>query len=154
MAKFKLRSELITPLTNAGIIDGDGNMKYRITYKTNRITGETMHEVVFNPATHTLQTNNEFAASVLRNRKSPSIKKDGTYIVDGGGTPWFTELDDSDTDPTVVIHTDGTEVITKKEKRVINNYIRHSGDNTIPNQRDKATMAAHLATAKNYFDNL
>ena len=73
MAKFKLRSELITPLTNAGIIDGDGNMKYRVLYKENRITGETRHGVVFKATTRALQTNNAFAAAALRGKKSPTL---------------------------------------------------------------------------------
>lgn len=152
--KFKLRAALIAPLTAAGIIDGAGNMKYRVPYKANRITSETLWEVTFNPATHTLQTDNEFAASVIRGRVSPKIKVDAAWYIDDGTLPWFDELGDGDPDPTVVLHTDGTEAISKKEKHLIHKYVRKSGDETMPNQRDRTTMDPHVATARSYLEGL
>jgi hypothetical protein len=152
--KFKLRAALIAPLTAAGIIDGAGNMVYRVPYKANRISSETLWEVTFNPATHTLQTDNEYAASVMRLRKSPNVKVDGAWYIDDGTLPWFDELGDGDPDPTVVLHTDGTEAISKKEKHLVNKYVKHSGAGGVPAQRDRTTMDPHVATARSYFAGL
>ena len=152
MAKFKLRPELITPLTNAGFIDDvTGLMKYRVPYKANRITDLTMYELMFDP-TKVLHVNNDYAASVLRLRKSPAIKQDGEWLVDDGTVPWFIELDEGDATPTQIVHEEGTEVLSKKDRRLLNKYRKKSGE-SVPNQIDVATMAAHVAAAKAFFAN-
>lgn len=152
MAKFKLRPELITPLTEAGLIDEvTGLMRYRIPYKTNRVTGGTMYEILFDPA-KVLHVNNEYAASVIRLRKSPNIKKDGNWLVDDGTVPWFTELPEDDVTATQVVHEEGTQILTKKERKLIYKYKKESGE-IVPNQIDVATMAAHVAAAKAFFAN-
>jgi len=152
MAKFKLRPELITPLTNAGFIDDvTGLMKYRIPYKQNRITGLTMYELMFDPA-KVIHVNNDYAASVLRLRKSPKIKSGGDWLVDDGTVPWFIELSEDDVTATHVVHEEGTEVLPRKDRRLIKKYKKASGE-IIPDQIDVATMATHVAAAKTFFAN-
>lgn len=151
MAKFILRSELITPLTNRKIIDSvSGLMKMRIPHRLNRLTGEKFFEVEFDPSTHALQTSNEFTISVLQKRCSPRIWVDGDWFIDNPSTPWFNQVDDSDPMPGVVIDTGGTETLSRKKRNYIGRYSRETGTPG-PSDNAKTTLDPYLTAADNYF---
>lgn len=151
MAKFKLRPELISVLTTRNVINGSGNITINIPYKTNRISGEKAYQVVFNPSTHCLQTSNDFVMTVLRKRTSPAIKVGGSWLIDDPVNPWFTELSDADPMAAVNVEMEGTEVLTRKQRKFLKQYLRETKADP-PTSLSLPDSATHMANARAHFE--
>lgn len=151
--KYKLKASVITPLTDAGVIDGNGDITLNIPHREQG-QAEKMFMVTWKAATEALQTSNPRAMRAIRNTTAPPRKVNGAWRILDPTIKWFDELDDSDATPGKgVDDTDGDQVLSRFERKLIKKYKDESGvDVTRPHPKDlKTNHNASLAAAKAHF---
>jgi len=147
MAKFKINSSLITPLTDAGFIDGSGNISVTFASRTNG--SSSYYKLTFAAATDVIETTNQRMLDSIEQMPPPAVKINGTWMI---GNPSSVKLFEAATgDTTIDPAVSGVEQITGKEKNLVVRYANMSGAGPIPAGRDKATLQPWVVKASNYF---
>jgi hypothetical protein len=151
MAKYRIKASLITPLTDAGFIDGSGDMT--VTFVA-RVQGETEshYKLTFAAATDIIETTNEGMIEAIETLSAPGVKVDGSWLVgDPTTTQYFETVPDADPNPTIDPAASGTAQVTAKDKNLAVRYGNMSKDGPIPPGRDKTTLQPWVDKARNYF---
>lgn len=150
MAKFKINTSLITPLTDMGFIDGSGNVT--VTFAGRSSGQSSYYKVTFVAASDIIETTNDRMVKAIQQMAPPAIQVNGTWIIGNpGNTKLFESVADADPNPTIDPATSGTQQITAKEKNLVVRYAKATGDGPIPAGRDKATLTPWVAKASKYF---
>ncbi len=154
MAKYRIQPTLITALTDAGFIDGGGDMEQIFAYR-----GEggptTYYKLTFAAATAVIETTNDRMSKAIDELAPPGVKVDGDWLIaDPATVKLFEEVAEADPNPTLDPHVDGVQQISVKEKNLVVRYANASGDKPEPAGRDKITLGPWVTKARNYFDNL
>lgn len=150
MAKFKLRSELIPILKDKGIVQPDDTMTLKIPYKDNAISGEHCWELTFN-VTEVLEVTNRVAIMAIEQHRSPAIKLGGSWMIDDPANAWFESVPEEDVTTTHVPHTQGTEVLLRKERHLLKKYKKETGAD-VPDSIVRTEVATYLSNAKDYYN--
>ena len=153
MAKYRINQTLITALTNAGFIDGSGNIVQIFASRVS--TGPTkFYKLTFNASTDIIETTNGRMMKSIEQMIPPAVKADGQWLIaDPSTTKLYESVDEGDPNPTIDPASSGVEQIGRKEKNLVINYARASGVTT-PAGRDKSVLGPWVVKARNYFDNL
>jgi len=148
MAKYKINSSLITPLTDEGFIDGSGDIT--VTFASRTDGASHLYKLTFAAATDIIETTNQRMMDSIEQMPPPAVKVNGTWII---GNPGSVKLFESTTgDPTIDPAVSGTEQITREEKAMVVRYANMSGDKPEPAGRDKTTLGPWVTKARNYFN--
>lgn len=151
MAKYKIDPTLITALTNAGFIDGSGNIEMFFSWRGDDggvIVGK-VYKLTFNASTDIIETTNQRMMDAVETMPPPAVKVDGTWII---GNPGTVKMFESTTGtPTIDPAVSGVQQITNKEKNLVVRYANMSGDKPEPAGRDKATLQPWVNKARKYF---
>ena len=148
MAKFKITTSLITPLTDAGIIDGSGNIKIIFAYRPSGPNMDEFYELEFEAATDIIETTNQRMIDAITELAPPSIKVDGSWLVADPATARMFETTTGD--PTIDPVTSGTRVVSSRNRELLNRYQRITGK-AVPSGRNYATLSSWLTQARNFF---
>lgn len=150
MAKFRIDPTLITPLTDAGFIDGSGNIPVKFISRTQ---GEVQryYKLTFSAASDIIETTNEAMVESIELMPPPAVKVNGVWIV---GNPGTVKLFEATTgDPTIDPAVSGTRQISDKNKNAVVRYANMSGDKPEPAGQDYTTLQPWVVKARNYFNN-
>ena len=148
MAKFKIRSTLITALTDYGFIDGSGDIT--VTFASRTDGTSHLYKLTFSAANDIIETTNQRMIDAIETMPAPAVEVDGTWII---GNPATVKLFETTTgDPTIDPAVSGVEQITRKEKNLVVRYVNMSGDGPEPAGRDKTTLGPWVTKARNYFN--
>jgi len=145
MAKYKLKSELVTTLKSRGIVAADDTMKLRIAHRGNGEV-ETAFEVTFDVVNECIETDNRTAMNAIEQKRGPKIKSGGTWWAGDPSVAWFEKLADGDVTPSKVVHTHGTEILTKHDRKLLRRWSQVT-DNALPGTWSKEDAAVHLGNA-------
>jgi len=127
MSKYKIKASVITPLTDAGIIDEGGDMVLSVPYRT-QAAKERMFRMTWSAASEALQSDNQRAMIALAMTVAMSRKVNGEWAIMDPTIKWFEVLDDSDpVTAKVVGPTDGVEVLARWERSLIKQYCQDTG---------------------------
>ncbi len=152
MAKYKLRAEVIAPLTSAGIIDTDGYMELNIPLREQGQT-ERLFKLRWHSTNECIQSNNRVAMRALRHTQAPASKVNGTWRIIDPAESFFSELPDSDATPAKTVGTShGVELLSRHERKLIRKYkTEHSI--TLPklNQIPRNDVDGYLIAAQAHF---
>jgi len=149
--KYKLKSSVITPLTDAGVIDADGDITLNIPIRGSN-EFEKMYKLTWKAATEALQTSNPRAARAIRNTTAPPTKVNGNWKIMDPAIKWFDELPDSDTTTAKSVDVDGVQVPSRFERQLLRRY-RQAGANVVrPHPLDpRSEHESNISAAKTYF---
>jgi len=153
MAKYKVKTTLITALTEAGFIDGSGNIEVFFAWRgdVEDVTKSKVYKLTFNASTDIIETTNQRMMDAIETMPPPAVKVNGTWII---GNPSTEKLFEAATgDPTIDPAVSGVEQITRKEKNLVVRYVNMSGNGPEPAGRDKATLQPWVEKASAYFAN-
>jgi len=149
MAKFKITADLLSSLTDAGFIDGSGNIQVTFTSRVAGIT--TFYKLTFSAADDIIETTNARMISAIQTMPTPAVKINGTWII---GNPSTVKMFETAVgDPTIDPAVSGVAQITGAEKNLVVRYGNMSGDGPIPTGRDKTTLQPWVVKASTYFAN-
>lgn len=148
MAKFKIKASMITPLTEAGFIDGSGNIA--VTF-VSQLQGEVQkfYKLTFAAASGIIETTNQRMIDSIEMMPPPAVKVNGTWIVGNPGTEKLFEA--ATGTPTVDPAVSGTRQISVKDKNLVVRYANMSGDKPEPAGQDYDTLQPWVVKARNYF---
>lgn len=100
-----------------------GKITLRLHYPVNPakpLTGLKCVQFSFYP-TDVLEITNPFGVEVMTNKASPRIQQGGAWFFPDPSIKWFDIVDES-TPTDLIIEQDGTEVLTKKQRKLIGEY--------------------------------
>ncbi len=150
MAKFKIRSTLITSLTDAGFIDGSGDIDVTFPARTDGVSA--LYKLTFSAASDIIETTNQRMLDSIEQMPPAAVQVNGTWIIgDPSTVKLFETVDEGDPNPTIDPAVSGTEQITRQEKNLVVRYGNMSGNGPIPAGRDKTTLQPWVVKASNYF---
>lgn len=154
MAKYKLVAANIAALKEKGIVTAGDEMTINVGH---RATGQKNQRfmVTFDVVNEAVETDNRLAMACIEQMCVSPIKTNGSYRLLTPDTLLFEKLADGDPTPSQVIHTDGEETVTHREKKLVRAYLKDKGregdPQTKPASWKKTDAAASLTLAKAHF---
>ena len=147
MTRFRLKSELVPTLTEKGFIDEDGMMTLRIPC---RISGESnnTYEVIFHHS-EVLEPDSRTAAVAISTTAAPRLMAGGGWAFLDPDIMWFEEIAEDVNHVVKRPRTHGEEILSKAERRLINEYAKQTGT-AVPKSKNKLDNTALLNTAANF----
>jgi hypothetical protein len=147
LAKYKLKASLVATLKSRGIVDVNDMMTLRLPHRGNGEV-ETAFEVTFNVTTEALETTNRITMNAIEQKHGPKIKVGAAQDWWAGdpSVSWFETLAPEDVTPTQTIDLDGTEIVTKYDRSLMQ-YWSNATQNALPGTWDKGDTAVHLGNA-------
>lgn len=149
--KYKLKDSLITPLTDAGYIDGGGEIQLRLPWQEEG-EAERMFHMTWLASTVALQTSNSRAMVATKETASPPIKINDVWKVVDPSITWFDVLPDADPVTAKVINDiDGVEVLARWERQIVSSYCRDTETAKPDLFQPKSTLQPILTDALSYY---
>ncbi len=155
MAKFQIDPAMITTLTDAGFVDGSGNITIRFPHRPSGNNADTFYELTFHATNDIIEvTNDRCERSIEAHRMPIEVSGGTTYLGRSSHAKMFLSVPEEDTNPTLDPGVDGVDGISIYDRILVNNYKKKSGDPACPanDERDKTVMTAWVTTAANYFN--